>query len=121
MEPKFSTHLLDEVSHRKREELEAERLKIVQEIFTALETLSEQVSFQEAYLFGSVIRPYAFSKHSDLDIGFVGLSDADFFRAAAFLSRETGREIDLLQLEHHRLGQKIKNEGLSWKKKSLLF
>ena len=118
MEMQYKTHLLDEIIQKKRESREKRRSNTIQRVFKVLKKLAEEISFQEAYLFGSVIRPHTFSENSDLDIGFTGLADKDFFKVMSFLSRETGRDVDVVQLEHHRLSEKIKNEGLLWKKKS---
>ena len=34
-----------------------------------------EVPFNEAYIFGSVTKPYEFSENSDADIGFLGLKE----------------------------------------------
>lgn len=117
MPHKFSTYLLDKViaiSQEKREQQRAERLAA---LLTALEQLSKLIPFEEAYVFGSLTKPYRFSPNSDIDIGFIGLRDVDFFPAMAFLSRELGRDVDFLQLEGHRLKEKVISEGIRWKRK----
>jgi uncharacterized protein (UPF0262 family) len=53
----------------------------------------------------------------NIDVGFVGLHDDHFFRAMSFLSAELCADVDIVQLEAHRLGEKIKGEGTRWKKK----
>ncbi|GFP39274.1 hypothetical protein HKBW3S47_00973 [Candidatus Hakubella thermalkaliphila] len=52
-----------------------------------------------------------------MDIGFVGLRDEDFFKAMSFISREIGVEVDVIQLEGHRLEARVKREGLKWTRK----
>ncbi|GAB6274715.1 MAG: hypothetical protein STSR0004_15800 [Peptococcaceae bacterium] len=107
-----TTYLLDEVIKEKEEKREALRVAQIKKVLEALDKLAEQLSFKEAYLFGSLVKPYAFYPESDIDIGFTDLKDADFFKAMAFLSSELGREVDVIQMEGHRLTPKIFKEGL---------
>ena len=87
------------------------------EIIThVLDDLSGEVDFKEAYLFGSITKPFRFSEKSDIDIGFLGLSDRDFFKAMSIISKKTGFDVDLVQLEGHRLKEKIVREGTKWKR-----
>lgn len=116
----FSTHLVDQARQRKREEREKARLAYIRRVAQSLDALSELVSFREAYIFGSLTKAGSFRPGvSDVDIAIAGLRDEDFFKAASFLSRELGIEVDLIQLEGHRLEPEIKKEGLKWTKGSL--
>jgi len=101
----------------KREKREEERKRVFQRTCDALKLLGEEIQFSEAYIFGSLIHPYRFRDDSDVDIGFFGLADEDFFRAIAFLSREIGRDVDVIQLESHPLKDKIQTAGvMKWTK-----
>lgn len=113
----FSTHLLDRALARKRERREQRRQERLDAVFRALDRLSWLVSFQDAYVFGSLARPYGFFDGSDVDVAFVGLKNDDFFRAMSFLGQELGMEVDVLQLEGNRLREKIMREGVRWKKR----
>ena len=113
----FSTALIDRTIKRKSKEMEERRLQLIERLFDILNTLSKMVSFDEAYLFGSVIKPHRFSELSDVDIGFIGLKDEDFFKTISFISNETGCEVDVIQLEGHRLADKVKREGIRWTQK----
>jgi len=117
MSTRFSTYLLDEVIERERDEREKLRFHLIEKLFDTLRKLQLEISFKEAYLFGSIAKPFKFSKDSDIDIGFVGLMDGDFFKAMSFISREIGRDVDIIQLETHRLAEKIKKEGIKWIRK----
>ncbi len=117
MNPRFSTHLLDEAVERERQERENLRLRLVEEVLSAIDRLSREIPFEEAYLFGSITKPYRYLEGSDVDMGFVGLRDEHFFKAMSFLSREVGVDVDVVQLEGHRLEEKIKREGMKWKGK----
>lgn len=118
MPRRFSTALLDEAIRRKRREREELRLSIIAAILSALDELAGEISFAEAYIFGSVVRPYGYSEESDADIAFVGLKDKDFFKAMSFISRKIGREVDIVQLERHRFAQEIRRSGIQWTRKS---
>lgn len=117
MSTRFSTHLLDDAIERDKREREELRLHLIAKLYDALDRLSKEVLFKEAYLFGSITRPCKFSRNSDIDIGFEGLADDDFFKAMSFISREIGRDVDVVQMERHRLAEKIRREGLKWTRK----
>lgn len=114
----MDTYLLDEVLAKKRKKREKIRRQQVRKVFAALDKLAGAVKFQEAYIFGSLTRPYAFFPESDVDIAFFGLKDEEFFKTMVFLSSVLGRDVDVLQLEDHRLKNKILREGIRWKKHS---
>jgi len=113
---RFSTHLLDRALVREREGRERQRQKQIAAVLKALDALSHRISFEQAYIFGSLAKPHRYFKDSDVDIAFVGLKDQDFFQIIAFLSGELDREVDVLQLEDHPLRDKVMWEGIKWKK-----
>jgi predicted nucleotidyltransferase len=103
----------------KKEQREQERKRILKKTNNALSRLNQKISFSEAYLFGSVIQEGNFTENSDVDIAFRGLTDKDFFRTMAFLSREIGRDVDVIQLEQHPFKEKISTiKFRKWTKKS---
>jgi predicted nucleotidyltransferase len=112
----YPTTILDEAIEKSRENQENKRQKIIEIITHVLDDLSEDVDFKEAYLFGSITKPFRFSENSDIDIGFIGLSDRDLFKAMSVISEKTGFDVDVVQLEGHRLKEKIMREGAKWKK-----
>ena len=114
----YSTEILDRALQRNREENENRRQKTLTNVFQTLEKLSGFISFQNAYIFGSLVKPFMFGKFSDIDLGFYGLRDEDFFKVMSFISSETGLETDILQMQGHRLEQKIIKEGVQWKRKN---
>ncbi|MEW6609720.1 MAG: nucleotidyltransferase domain-containing protein [bacterium] len=117
MTNQFSTYLLDEILLKEKIKKENLRRQLIEKVLSTLTKLSDKVSFKEAYLFGSIVNPDSFSEESDVDIGFVDLSDRDFFKTMAFISREIGIDVDVVQLEGHRLEEKIKDKGIRWIKK----
>jgi len=102
---------------RKKENKSREKLRenLLQHIQVALLELSKIVSFKDAYIFGSVINSKTFLPFSDIDIAFYGLKEENFFKTMAFLSGRLERDVDIIQLENHRLEKKILNEGIKWK------
>jgi len=114
----WSTELLDAALAKKKQERERLRKQLLTIAMQTLDKLAQEIPFEQAYLFGSVSKPHGFNELSDLDVAFLGLKDEDFFKAMAFISREVGRDnVDVLQLEGHRLAEKIIREGIPWKKK----
>lgn len=112
----YSTSLLDEVIEKRKVEQEHQRLLMVERIFSIINRLSGEIAFEEAYLFGSVTKPFRFSERSDIDAGFVGLKNSHFFKMMSMLSEATGHDVDIVQLEDHRLADKIKREGIRWRR-----
>ena len=113
----YSTELLDKALDRERKQQEKLRLRLLQRLPRVLDALKKEVSFREAYIFGSLTKPFGFSRRSDIDVGFVGLKDDDFFKAAAYLSGKIAVDVDVVQMERHRLRKKIKKEGIRWTKR----
>ncbi len=113
--------LVREALEERKQKREAFRKKILTEVFKGLGRLSEQVTFDEAFVFGSLMQPYAFYDKSDIDIGFVNLPDDRFFFTIAFLSGHLGRDVDVVQLETAgRIRSKILKEGIRWTKRKLV-
>lgn len=113
----YSTDVLDESLARAHERRERERTELLERAFVALEGLSKTTPFQEAYLFGSLSNEGAFRRGSDVDIGFLGMKGKDVVRATAYLSRQLGFDVDVVQLEGHRFAEKITREGIKWKRR----
>lgn len=113
----FSTYLLDRALEKERKRREQRRQERLGTVFKALDELSYLISFKEAYVFGSLTKPYRFFEHSDVDVAFVGLRDKNFFQAIAFLSGVLDGEVDVLQLEEHPRAEEIIREGIQWKRK----
>lgn len=109
-----TTYLLDKVIEQRRLQRERDRLAIIRKTFQAIEEMSDIIFFKDAILFGTIIKPFRFYKESDVDIGFYSLSDEKYFKAMAYLSNRLGRDVDIIQLEKHKLCNKIVMEGLRW-------
>lgn len=108
--------VIKSIYERKDKERERVRKDLIGDIFGVLERLSEEVCFMEAYIFGSVTKPYQFGESSDVDIAFKGLDKERLFATISFLNRELGRELNVVLLEDVHFKEKIIRDGIKWKK-----
>ncbi len=108
--------IIKDVYRRNAEERERFRKGFVENVFSALERLSEEVTFEEAYIFGSITKPYQFGESSDVDIAFKGLDSDRLFFTIGFLDRELGRDVNVAPIENIHFREKIIKEGIRWKK-----
>lgn len=115
----FQFHVLERKLEQKKQRAEDLRRNMLEKLKKALEKIAAEVQFDEVYIFGSITKPGRFGEESDVDVGFFGLKDEDFFRMMSCLSVELDWEVDIIQLEGHRLTEKIKREGIRWKKNDL--
>lgn len=113
----FSTQILDRALARKRAEREHLRQAVYARTIAALERLADDVAFERAILFGSVLATGRFRADSDVDIAFSRLDDTDFFPVVARLSRELERDVDIIQLENHPLATSVLEKGVVWRPK----
>lgn len=108
--------VIGNIYKRKKEERERLREACLAMVFNALATFLKEAYFEEAYIFGSVIRPFQFGQLSDIDIAFKGLDKDKLFYATAFFSRELGRDVNIVPIEGVHFSEKIVREGIRWKK-----
>ncbi|MCX8028121.1 MAG: nucleotidyltransferase domain-containing protein [Thermodesulfovibrionales bacterium] len=104
------TALIDEYKRLKRKRYEDKRKETLNLTHEALTELAKTISFKKAYIFGSILTS-RFTDESDVDIAFEGLDDSVFFKAMAFLSDYIRRDVDVVQIEAHRLKDKIIKEA----------
>lgn len=111
------TELLDRYLNKIEQRKEEKRLELLQKILEGLNRISKEISFKKAYIFGSILKKKKFYYDSDVDIAVEGLNNENFFTFMSRISDLLGREVDVIQIETHRLKNKIIKEGLLWKKK----
>jgi predicted nucleotidyltransferase len=116
--PPSRTNILDAALTRRREDNEAQRLATVEQAIRWLETQAEQYGISQAYLFGSVIRPYRFTSHSDVDIAVEQFDPEGFFVAMAALSEALERDVDLVDLSKCPFAHRIRQQGRIWRRKT---
>lgn len=108
--------LLEKYLREIEKKKEFKRKELLNKTLKALEELSKEFLFKEAYIFGSIIKEKKFYYDSDIDIAVSGLKDEDFFRFMARLYDILGREVEVVQLEEHPFKDKIIKEAVLWKK-----
>lgn len=108
--------VIKNVYKRKLEERENLRLNLLEDVNRVLGKLLREVRFEEAYIFGSLTRPYRFSEASDIDIAFKALDKDRLFFTVGFLSRELERDVNVVEIENIHFKDKILREGIRWKK-----
>jgi uncharacterized protein len=107
-----------ERSHsRKIKEREELRHSVLSRLNGALEILSDQYSWTEVFIFGSVIRKGAFHENSDVDIGIQGLYPLRHYAFVGELSGLLERDVDVVLLEECGFADRIKEKGLKWSAK----
>lgn len=111
----FSTELWQQETEKIDNDRERLRISTLIVVKRALEVLSQQYKFQEAWIFGSVTRPYNYSPASDIDIGLEGLDKFQLYAFVGAIQDSLDRSVDVVRLEETRLAAKIKKEGILWK------
>jgi len=106
--------LLEAYLKRIERKKEKKRLELLKKTQKALNILYHKRPFKKAYIFGSILKKKKFYYDSDIDIAILGLKDEDFFYFMSQASDLLGRNVDIIQLEKHRLKDKIIKEGLLW-------
>jgi len=101
------------VLKQREEKAEARRQEAITETRRLAALLRERFAFDLLYLFGSVLAP-RFSPRSDIDMVIRGLKMEDFFKAHAFLLKESAHEVDLKPFEDldEFSRKKVLSEGL---------
>ncbi|ASC71093.1 hypothetical protein XM38_020430 [Halomicronema hongdechloris C2206] len=110
----FDTSLLDRLLVETCDRNEAARQQVLADAIAWLDAHAAGFGLTRAYLFGSLIRPYRFSPHSDVDIAVDAIGVDDFFTLMAGLSEALGREVDLVELPKCHFADRIRQQGQLW-------
>ncbi len=114
-EKHFEMQKIKEAYQRKDAEREKLRKKTLEEACNILGKLSEEVQFEAAYIFGSLLEKNRFGEHSDVDIAFLGLGRDELFYVTGYISGKIGRDVNIIHLEDISFKDKILAEGFRWK------
>lgn len=98
----------------KRESREKERRAILQQVQTALKTLAKDYSWDDIYIFGSLLKEGRFGGKSDVDIAIKGLNKFKHFSFVGEISALLGREVDVIRLEDCHFSDSIISGGMRW-------
>lgn len=94
----YPTPLLDKAIANRRQQNEQQRLIVIEQVIRWLESKAQNYGIPQAYLFGSVVRPYGFGRYSDIDLAVETIDPNYFFQAIAKLSERVERDVDLVEL-----------------------
>lgn len=101
----------------KKQRLEKARRQLVAQVETALDTLGRRYRWDEAYLFGSMVRPHCFGPVSDVDIALSGLNPLDHYAFVGEISSRLNRNVDVVRLEECPFAATIVKKGIKWVRK----
>jgi predicted nucleotidyltransferase len=97
----------------KREEFasrERKRGKTLTDVINSLKIYFSSKKVGKVFLIGSVLKKGGFYDFSDIDIAVEGLAE-DYFHTLSDLETLLEREVDLIELEGHRLREEIEKWG----------
>ena len=98
----------------KRESREKERKATLRQVQTALTTLAKDYSWDELYIFGSLLKVGGFGRKSDVDIAVKGLNKFKHFSFVGEISALLGREVDVIRLEDCHFSDSIISKGMKF-------
>ena len=98
---------------------ERDRCGLLARVMEALDQLSRDYKWREAYVFGSLTRPGRFRPESDVDIAVSGLNKFTLFAFVGDLSSLLGRSVDVVMLEECSFADTIASKGMKWQKKEI--
>jgi uncharacterized protein len=116
MNGQFKTYFLDEAIIRRKQTLEQERQKTFEQVKQWLAVNGNKYGIEQAYLFGSLIRPHHFKQQSDVDLAVESIKPEDLFMAMTALAEALGRDVDLVELVKCPFAHRIPQEGVLWTK-----
>lgn len=93
---------------------EKHRRQMLEQLNAVLGVLAGKYQWKELFLFGSIVNPDRFSENSDVDVAVSGLAKHNLFSFMAELSRELGRDVDVLILEESPIEEHIRRKGEPW-------
>lgn len=110
-------HLWLAAQEKQKQEKEASRSTVLQELDDALKRLETEYAWTDLYLFGSVTKNGRFGESSDVDIAIKGLEKNRFYAFVGELSSILNRSVDVVNLEECGFSEKIIAGGLKWSPK----
>uniref|UniRef100_A0A832EKU5 Nucleotidyltransferase domain-containing protein n=1 Tax=Desulfacinum infernum TaxID=35837 RepID=A0A832EKU5_9BACT len=106
------------VYRKKAEHRERLRKDKLRRTLEALKKLSNDVPFEEVYVFGSITHPGRFTEHSDIDLAFKNLPKDALLSVTGMLSDALERDVNVCRLEELPFQDKVLKEGVRWRKGS---
>ena len=99
---------------KKQQERERLRLEVLDQVDAALNELAAHYTWTEVYLFGSLLQPGKFDRHSHVDLAVAGLPKEDLYRFTADFMDKMERCADVVVMEDVRFAEALRRKGLLW-------
>ncbi len=99
--------------------MEQNRKRTTREIDNALNKLMEHFTWDEVYMFGSVVRTGKYRPGSDIDIALSGLNKFDYYAFIGDISELLNKRVDVVLLEECRFRKSIMEKGTKWTRKKI--
>ena len=112
----FSTAKLDQILSDRQVKIEQDRLLLLSKILQWLEEFNTCYGIEQAYIFGSILRPGKFHQDSDIDLAVSQINPDDYCTVISLLHQYLGREVDLIILDTCHFSNRIRDTGLLWTK-----
>ena len=112
----FSTTKLDQILSDRQGKIEQERLLLLNKTLQWLQEFSTLYGIEQAYIFGSILRPGKFHQNSDIDLAVSQINPDDYCTVISLLHQYFGREVDLILLDTCHFSNRIRDTGLLWTK-----
>lgn len=110
----YNTYRLDWLIQAKTATAESDRQQTLQVVLKWLDQWGQHYGMEQAYIFGSLLRPGHFTAASDVDVATETLDLEKHFQAIAHLSRVVERDADLIPLDHCPFAARIRATGWLW-------
>jgi predicted nucleotidyltransferase len=111
----YSTFLYEQVLKEKRDSSEAKRKHLLGFVVPELKKYFARVPVKSVYLTGSLIKPFSFHEHSDIDIATDGLPYSHYFKTISELEEIFRVKVDIIEMENCNFSKKILNTGIKIK------
>ena len=72
------------------------------------------IRLDDAYIFGSLVRPGDFYDSSDVDVAVHAVLPRNYFDLKCHLEERIGRDVDLVEIESCRFFDSIRRHGYLW-------
>lgn len=110
----FNTDKLDQILKERATQNENQRQEVLKSVQHWLNDHAETYGVEQAYIFGSLTRPYQFQPHSDIDIAVEQVDPEGMFLMISFLMTDMNRDVDVIDLRKCHFAHKIRETGILW-------
>ena len=110
----FNTDTLDRILKEQATRNENQRQQVLKSVQQWLDDHGPTYGVKQAYIFGSLIRPYQFQPHSDIDIAVEQVDVEGMFLMISFMMTDMNRDVDVIELKKCHFADKIREAGLLW-------